>query len=347
MQIERNRTGMEAGLTVWTDPEGRRFSVLVVKGTFAVAPDGRAELVTPGLPLLAVDEYNGEPGLSSIRAECDYSPSKPSVDLFVIGAAHAPRRRPVPELLVSLRLGPINKTLKVIGRRFWTEGLRGPVPSAPRPLESLPLVYEQAYGGSDHSHKDPRHHGTDLRNPVGVGFRKHPSPSAALGTLLPQIEYPDDPVVRWDRPVRPAGFGVVGRGWQPRIALAGTYDERWRDQVAPLLPHDFDPRYFAAAPEDQRLPGARGGEEGLCTNMTPDGQFRFRLPELEVPVRFRFTDRDDAQTAALDSITVQPEQRQLSMVWRARAPLGRKLTDLRAVEVGHPPARRPPAPERA
>jgi len=64
----------------------------------------------------------------------------------------------------------------------------------------------------------------------------------------PQIEYLDDPIerlVRTRHPAgpldasamadvangygyTPAGFGVVGRAWSPRLALAGTYDQSWQ-----------------------------------------------------------------------------------------------------------------------
>ncbi len=39
-------------------------------------------------------------------------------------------------------------------------------------------------------------------------------------------------------------LGPVGRGWEPRYKLAGTYDQNWIDNVFPFLPSDFEDAYF-------------------------------------------------------------------------------------------------------
>ena len=52
-----------------------------------------------------------------------------------------------------------------------------------------------------------------------------------------------------DYPV--VGLGAVGRWWQPRLALAGTYDDSWKQTRWPGLPEDFDFGYWNCAPEDQ------------------------------------------------------------------------------------------------
>jgi len=51
---------------------------------------------------------------------------------------------------------------------------------------------------------------------------------------------------------QPAGFGVVGRAWSPRLKLAGTYDNNWLDTRWPGLPTDFDFGYWNSAPTDQQ-----------------------------------------------------------------------------------------------
>jgi len=50
------------------------------------------------------------------------------------------------------------------------------------------------------------------------------------------------------------------RNWEPRYKLAGTYDQKWLDDVFPFLPADFDERYYQAAPEDQQVPWLKGGD---------------------------------------------------------------------------------------
>ena len=54
-------------------------------------------------------------------------------------------------------------------------------------------------------------------------------------------------------PYQPAGFGFVGRSWSPRIALAGTYDDKWVEEQHPYPPHDIDYAYWNAAPKDQQI----------------------------------------------------------------------------------------------
>jgi len=51
---------------------------------------------------------------------------------------------------------------------------------------------------------------------------------------------------------RPAGFGILGRAWAPRLQKAGTYDQKWLDERWPLLPRDFGFAYWNGAPEDQQ-----------------------------------------------------------------------------------------------
>ncbi|QIO08920.1 DUF2169 family type VI secretion system accessory protein [Acinetobacter lanii] len=54
-------------------------------------------------------------------------------------------------------------------------------------------------------------------------------------------------------PFIPAGFGFIGRSWLPRIAYAGTYDQKWLDEQHPYPPFDMDYRYWNGAPEDQQI----------------------------------------------------------------------------------------------
>lgn len=54
-------------------------------------------------------------------------------------------------------------------------------------------------------------------------------------------------------PYKPAGFGFVGRSWVPRIAYAGTYDQKWLDEQHPYPPLDMNYAYWNGAPEDQQI----------------------------------------------------------------------------------------------
>jgi hypothetical protein len=340
MQITSNTTSMQAGLTVALDKHGRDHCVVVVKGTFTVEPDGSTHLAEEQSPLVYADVHHGDPATTSIKYECDFAPNKPRADIIVNGHAVSPTGEPVEELLVSLQVGDLTKTVRVVGDRHWNLGFIGVRPSRRTPFVTMPLVYERAFGGADHTHPNPKHQGAERRNPIGVGFRKNADPEAIEGTPLPNFEDPEDPIRSWSDTPAPMGFGAIGRGWQPRITFAGTYDQKWLDQRFPFLPDDFDEQYFQSAPASQQVPHLKGGERVVCTNMRGDGPFDARVPSADVPLRFRFRDREMVIHPRLDTLIIEPDHRRLIVVWRARVPLGRKLTALREVQVGRQTAAR-------
>jgi hypothetical protein len=205
----------------------------------------------------------------------------------------------------------------------------------------MPLIYERAFGGSDHTHEKPKRQGSECRNPVGIGYHKHRDRNAITGTPLPNLEHPDHLIRDWSDTPPPVGLGSVGRGWQPRIGYAGTYDERWKQERFPFLPDDFDDRYFQSAPTDQQLPSLEGGEPVRCTNTNPGGLFEFTVPKLHIPLVFRFGNREVTGEPRLDTVVIEPDERRVQLVWRASVVVGRKLTALREVVVGQQPRHRP------
>jgi hypothetical protein len=337
MQINTNTTGMVAGLTVATEKDGRDHCVVVVKGTFAVGRDGMTEPAEKQEPLVVADVHRGEPGTTSIEYECEFAMSKPRADIILNGHAVAPEGKPVPELIVALEIGSSRKEIRVVGDRIWERGILGMGASDPVPFVTMPLVYERAFGGSDQSHPNAKQHGAELRNLVGVGF--HKNADAVDGTRLPNLEDPRRPILTWSDTPPPVGLGVVGRNWQPRIKYAGTYDQRWLDERFPFLPEDFDARYYQAAPADQQVPYLQGGEVVRCLRMSAEGKFEVHVPKMEVPIIFRFRDRDVPATPNLDTLIVEPDRRRFLAVWRTSVPLGRKLNALREVVVGIQPRR--------
>jgi hypothetical protein len=342
MQLGSNTTGMAAGVCVATDKAGQDRCVVAVKGTFAIDGGGGARLADVQAPLVSADVHWGEPGTTSIRYECDFAPFKPRADLMVLGHAVSPTGRPVDELMVTLEFGALRKAIRVSGDRHWERGLLGLRASAPQPFVQMPLVYERAFGGTDVTHVDPRHHGAELRNPVGRGYRKNPDARVAEGTPLPNLEHPRRPLSGWKDTAEPVGFGPVGRSWQPRLAHAGTYDQRWREEDFPFLPRDFDTQYFLGAPVDQQVPYLRGGESLRCTGMTRGDALVSRVPKLRFPITFRFDDGDQSFEPLLDTLLLEPDSRRMMLTWRTSVPLGRKLGKLREVRVGHQPVRLPP-----
>jgi hypothetical protein len=330
-----NATRMVAGYTLGIEPSGREHIVVVVKGTFAIperSEEGR--LSDEQAPLVMADTFTGEPGFSAPVYESDYCLRKPYCDVLLNGSAHAPAGRRVQRTRVGLRVGSIHKEFDVVGDRVWKRGwLGGLRPSRPKPFTSMPISYDRAYGGIDDSH--PEKTAAYLPNIVGVGYHPRRPRGEVAGRPVPNTEEPGRPVSSLKGKYRPMSFGPIGRNFPPRPKFAGTYDQRWLDEVFPFLPADFDFRYFQSAPPDQQMDYPRGGEEVELTNLTPSGRLRFRLPAIEVPVEFTNAsyERTEAQ-ATLDTVVIEPDASRMIFTWRVSHPLKRNMLEMRQVVVG-------------
>lgn len=337
MQIGANTSGMVAGLSVATDKDGRDHCVVVVKGTFTIAGDGSTTLADLQEPLVFADVHHGDPATTSIRYESDFAAHKPRVDLLVNGSAYAPNGGAVTQMTVKLGIGECQKELLVTGDRRWICGPLGVRSSAPTPFVTMPLTFDRAFGGRDESR--PEHASAELRNLVGKGFLRSSDRDVIEATALPNIEDPLHPLRAPRDTPGPAGFGVIGRGWRPRVQFSGTYDDRWMADKFPFLPDDFDPHYFQAAPSDQQVAALRGGETIRCMHMTPGGALTTTVPRREMPVQFVFRDRDIRVMATLDTLLLEPDRWRMQLTWRASVPLPRKLHALRDVIVGPQPSK--------
>jgi hypothetical protein len=323
MQITSNTTQLRSELCVQTDKYGRDHCMVVLAGTFRADAAGELNLGSVQRPPTATDLHHGDPATSSVKYEADFALRKPLTDVSVVGKAVAPGGRPVHELRVALEVEGRSKELLVTGERRWARAGLGLVASKPVPFVEMPLTFERTFGGPG-----------EPRNLVGVG-----AGGAEEGAALPNIEDPRDRVTSPRSRPAPVGFACVARSWQPRVSLAGTYDARWRDERCPFLPEDFDDRYFQCAPEDQQFPRFRGGERIRCVNMAERAVVEYRVPTRRVPVSFCFAAGRVERVAELDTIILEPHRSEAVLVWRASAPLTKRLVDLRAVEVGEQPTR--------
>ena len=133
------------------------------------------------------------------------------------------------------------------------------------------------------------------------------------------------------------GFGFTSPDWQPRMTLAGTYDAQWQRERAPLLPRDFDRRFFNAA--SVGLIAAeyfRGDEPIRVSGVLPEGQrFVAALPGTPSPVvvvGMRAGALARMETA-LDTVIIEPDERRVQLVWRGHVRLRSGAHDVRAIEV--------------
>ncbi|AKT36337.1 DUF2169 family type VI secretion system accessory protein [Chondromyces crocatus] len=308
-----NRTPYAAERCFARDEHGGEVWIVAVKGTFAIREGGRVEVAEHQDAVALTADYVGERGLSSLRCDADLVLTKPGTDVLVHGSAHAPGGVPAARVEVGLRCGPIEKRLVVFGDRVYRPG--GVAMSDAQPFVTMPLRYERTFGGVD-----PVTGVRDPRNPIGVGFAEQAARLA--GRPAPNIEAaPTSPRAAEEKRPAPTGVGALARDWSPRIAHAGTYDEAWEERRMPLLPLDFDARFFFSAPVDQQVPGGlREGTQVELLNMTPEGVLAFHLPKRRPCFRTFFGRHTVEHRARLHTVLVEPDARRVMVVWHTALP---------------------------
>jgi hypothetical protein len=331
-----NATRMTAGCNMGLEPSGRELLVVVIKGTFVLPKSGEpVRLADEQLPLVMADTFTGEPGFSAPVLEVDYAPRKLACDVLLTGHARAPEGRQVTRLRCGIRVGRMEKGFDVVGDRVWQTGLTGIDASAPRHFTEMPVSYDRAYGGADRRPEDPTEHDAYGPNPVGRGWHKHLKNAWVDGAPLPNTEAIGEPVRFPGDKYTPMALGPLGRGWPQRARYAGTYDQKWLDDVFPFLPEDFDERYFQAAPEDQQLPIPNAPLDVELEGFTPDGPRRFALPYFEAPVHvFPRRGGHEAHRGMLDTIAFEPDEGRFTLAWRVTRPLRGNMLEVAQVLVG-------------
>lgn len=316
-----------------TDEEGRPIVSVIVKATLFVSAAGEVAVADEQAKVDFEGVAYGEPGLSSYRFEPETAYIKPGTDLVLVGHAHAQQPGSV-WLDVNFAVGEYRKSVRVWGDRHVT-GTLGYGISEPQPFERMPLTYERAYGGWDRSSESPERHLFDPRNPVGVGFRAKGG-TLVEGDPIPNIEDPRTPLLSPTQVGVPVGFGFVSPDWQPRAGFAGTYDESWAQHRAPLLPTDFDRRFFNAASPGLVATGYLRGDEAVhVEGATPEGRWAFWLPGIPAPVCMCSMRHkpDEAVPTNLDTVIVDGDSRVLTLIWRGMTTLRDGPLDVRTIAV--------------
>src|SRR4030095_5910837 len=191
MRVE-NPTPFVAERMIMLDKQGAEQLVVLAKATFEIKERGRLSVAKNQRPIQLVDEFYGEPGVSSIRVPSDFHPPKPGTDVVLFGHAIA-RESGTRKMEVRIRVGPLEHTVRVFGVRRWRRFLWWQWASKPRPFAKVALRWENAYGGTDQTPKNSKRHAWDPRNPVGRGFR---AKGSRKKDLLPNLEDPERLLVR-------------------------------------------------------------------------------------------------------------------------------------------------------
>ncbi|MBI2379770.1 MAG: DUF2169 domain-containing protein [Gammaproteobacteria bacterium] len=303
---------------VLADEAGQPVLAVVAKASFDLAPGREPVLAESQAPVELAGTWWGEPGVSSPRYEPEIAFVKSGVDLVLIGHAQS-SQGPVTQLDLGFRVGPAQKIVRAHGDRLWVPTALGLSVEGPRPFERLPLCYELAFGGRDEAAGPTAF---EARNPVGRGYL---APGSALREPLrmPNFEDPNQLLGTPGEFPAPAGFGYLAPHWQGRSQYAGTYDATWEAERQPLLPLDFDRRFFNAGSPGLVVPELRGNEPVLVVHAGPVQRLAFNLPGRPPPaMRVHWRRGGQAELAArLDTVIVDTDAMRLFLLWRAHVPL--------------------------
>ena len=309
MWLLDNETSFAAERTWTRDERGAEFWLVAIRAAFEIDAEGRQHIADEQTEVQRSPLYAGDPVREEMLSDCDFALSKAGTDVLVAGHAHARRGQPTVQSRLRLKVADIDKTVDVVGDRTFFAGDVSTAMTQPAVFEAIPLSWSRAFGGWDDE-------GSDWvpENPAGRGFAT--DSRRLVGTPAPNFEYPDAPY-RSPRSGKPAGFGPVAYHWRPRVGYGGTYDKAWEERRDPLLPADFDRRYFRCAPADQQTASFLiGYEEVRLGGFTPDGPFNFVLPRVVFDVVTRFRGAPDVrQVPDIHTLSIHPDRQRFELVY--------------------------------
>ena len=197
-----NATEVGARLVGATPVGGQNLVAVVARATFDI--DQERLVFTPERPWPAGPEAVETPWGA-------FPPDSPlpkqGSDVFVLGSAWQTGGLPATEMTMAIHVGAsLECRIAVIGDRVWVRRDGALVPGEPRQFVSMPLIYENAYGGRG------------AANPLGKGF--YAGDAKALGQPLPNLENPDWRIRSFaDRP-DPVGTGPCAqRGGRSNLII--------------------------------------------------------------------------------------------------------------------------------
>lgn len=270
--------------------------------------DGEWQEINESLDIFDEPVYTGEPGLSSIVQDSDFSIGKSNTDVVIFGKAKSLAKRPVTVQTCRLLVeGHIDKSLIVRGDRKWISQAGSLIPSLPMVFIEKEIDLSKAIGGHDE------------RNRLGCGVEE--KSSELLQKAVPSVFYPqEDWGVNTDN-IKVANFGPVPVFSQLRSQFAGTFDQTWFDERRPLFPADFNEQFYQSAPEDQQCDGfLNGGERIVLSGFSHEDALTFFLPKDHFKAKAFFKDEDDdpqIKAMNLQTVFINTEEEKITACWSA------------------------------
>ena len=324
----QNNTPFEALAFHQIHKNGDEMAVLALRGTFHFVPGEPLVLAARPEGLALSDRYQGDPHKTPLIRTCDVVPYKPATDVTLLGHAFAPAGEPSRHWRVGVSLGDLAYEADVHGPRSWVAEGKGTFRMGEaEAVRSVPLAWTEAFGGPiPGTAKEDRPADVVEDNPLGCGVLDDDSPREGESLRAPSLEDPADPILDWKRrDYKPHGFGPVSPWWWSRRQYTGTYDEEWLEKKHPVLPMDFDYRFYQYAPPGLVYPGyARGGEVLELTGIHPDHPvLTARLPDCQPTCVAKWRGGDlDLFPMMLDGVHVDflSDPARVFLTWRCWVP---------------------------
>lgn len=304
------------------DRHGNDVAVIVAKVAYLALPVGSSTRVRLSFrPVRWSDIPDGSGG---VLYPGDLVDDKPGTDVGLVGTAHPPRGKAVERQLAWLTMGPLRKVVQVSGKRAFIPDWKGVVPGAAAALMPTALNHAACFGGRDRANKAGSIEEELAENPVGRGFAL--DPQSLVGKQAHCLEPVVDPVSGVAQAPSEGCFAPVPANWEPRRSRAGTHDEAWAKNRAPVRPRNFDVRH------NNWAVGGLHSEKALLPDdpievggVIAEGLWKFRLPKYAVSFEARFTGEEPRPIKThLDSVLFDADERIVELSWRASVLLPRK-----------------------
>ena len=231
------------------------------------------------------------------------------VELIIIGKAYAKKQKPIREIQMEIQVGKaFKRTISITGNRIWQKAESKLMFSEPQPFVEMPLSYKNAYGGKALSEAGPMDYSA---NPEGKGFYLYED--QAVDQPLPNLENPEQQVEAWEDQPIPLATGPYPSIWSLRVLNSIEFSED-RDpprieRIKPELYNNAHPAFIIYEP-------VQPGDEVLISHLTPDGPFRFIIPELAKHVHVQLEKRHFLFPLDLESIVILGDQNRVFFTLR-------------------------------
>lgn len=300
-----NQTPAQALAFRQFDGDGGLVCVVSARADFTHCHDASLVLSKTQKPFQYQDVFEGDPHATNMLVQSDLVPEKPGTDVTYIGTSYAPENKHKRAWTAEVQIGErLHKRLLVTGPRQWTPVVRrnwkkrfsfGSKPvlvgwklSEPEPVRLVELGWDKAFGGTNvRMRPDDPNQDAYKDNPLGPGLLTIEQQEFENCVPAHQLDDPDTPVLDWRVLEGSAhGFGPIPPWWGQRQQYVGTYDAEWLEKRHPLLPDDFDPRFWQCAhPDLIARPYLAGDEHYILTNLYSERDVTYgHLPGMQLRV---------------------------------------------------------------